>query len=413
MAALFILTALILGIALGVAGAGTGWGHSLVAIAEPVGGLWLNGLRMTVIPLIVALLITGIGKTAEAAKAGRLASRSVLWFLGWLWFSTIIVALLFPLALSAWPLPADAGAALRESLSTVAKTPPPPGIGDFLLSLVPTNPIAAAAGDATLPLVVFTLVFAFAILKLPQAKRDALTGFFDAVGDAMLIMIGWVLALAPAGVFALGIVLGAKSGFSALGALAHYVVMVSCIGIAVFAAAYILALVAGRVSLLDYQRAVLPSQAVAISSQSSLASLPAMLKGAMALGVKPATADLVLPLAVALFRATSPGMNLGVTIYIAHWFGIALSPAQLAAGVAVAAITTIGSVSLPGTISFVAAIAPIAVAMGIPFEPLALLIAVETLPDIFRTLGNVSMDVAVTKAISRQTEGKRAATDSE
>lgn len=404
MAALLILIALLIGIVIGVVSEGTAWGASLASVAAPVGGLWLNALKMTVVPLIVALLITGIGKTLEAARAGRLAARSVVWFLGWLWFSTIMVALLFPLALSAFPMPGDAGEALRAGLGAAEKTGPPPAMGDFLLSLIPTNPVAAAANDAILPLTLFTLLFAFAILTLDTAKRAILIGFFEAVGDAMLVMIGWVLKLAPVGVFALAISLGAQSGFAALGALAHYVVMVSAIGIAVLFAAYIMAMVASRVSLLAYQRAVLPSQAVAISTQSSLASLPAMLKGAMMLGVKPATADLVLPMAVALFRATSPGMNLGVAIYVAHWFGITLSPAQLAAGVAVAAITTIGSVSLPGTISFVAAIAPICVAMGIPFEPLAVLIAVETLPDIFRTLGNVSMDVAVTKAIARQTD---------
>lgn len=404
MAAFFILVALVLGIAAGVGIGETGQGTGLVTGAELVGGWWLNGLLMTVIPLIVSLLITGIGKTSEAARAGKLAGRSVAWFLGWLWFSTIMVALLFPLLLDSFPLPAEAGAALQASLGKVAGAGAAPSIVDFMRTLVPSNVVAAAAEDKILPLVIFTLAFAFAILTLPDEKRATLIAFFDAVGDAMLAVIGWVLKLAPLGVFALGIVVGAKSGFAALGALAHYVVLVSTIGITVLVASYIMALVAGRVSLGVYQRAVLPSQAVAISTQSSLASLPAMLKGAMSLGVKPETADLVLPIAVALFRATSPGMNLGVAIYIAHWFGMSLSPGQLAAGVAVAAITTIGSVSLPGTISFIAAIAPICVAMGVPFEPLALLIAVETLPDIFRTVGNVSMDVAVTKAISRQTD---------
>jgi proton glutamate symport protein len=195
----------------------------------------------------------------------------------------------------------------------------------------------------------------------------------------------------------------ARAGFSALGGLVHYVLIVSALGVIVWIAAYPLALIGGRVSLGRFVRAALPAQAVAISTQSSLASLPAMLKGSEALGIKPATADVVLPLAVALFRATGPAMNLAVAIYVAHWYGIALGPWQLAAGVAVAATTTLGAVSLPGQLSFISSIAPIALAMGVPFEPLALLIAVETIPDIFRTVGNVSMDMAVTATIAHRT----------
>ena len=108
-------------------------------------------------------------------------------------------------------------------------------------------------------------------------------------------------------------------------------------------------------------------------------------------------------MAVAIFRATGPAMNLAVAIYIAYWFGIELTPTQLALGVAAAATTTMGAVGIPGQASFVTSIAPICLAMGVPIEPLALLIAVEILPDMMRTLGNVSMDVAATATVARRT----------
>jgi Na+/H+-dicarboxylate symporter len=152
----------------------------------------------------------------------------------------------------------------------------------------------------------------------------------------------------------------------------------------------------------DYARAALPSQAVAISTQSSIASLPSMVEGASALGVSVATSGITLPLAVAIFRATGPAMNLAVAIYVAFWFGVPLSPAVLAVGVVVATLTSLGSVSLPGTISYVSAIAPIAAAIGAPVAPLGLLVAVETIPDIIRTLGNVMMDLATTVTLSRR-----------
>jgi proton glutamate symport protein len=219
-----------------------------------------------------------------------------------------------------------------------------------------------------------------------------------------VIIINWVLALAPIGVFALAFVVGAKAGAEAFDALAHYVIILSALGVIIWIASFLLARFGGGTSFVTFFRAAMPAQAVAISTQSSLASLPAMVKGVKELGVPDSTADMTLPLAVAIFRATGPAMNLGVALYIAHWYGIELGPAQLAAGIAAGAITTLGAVSLPGSVSFVSSIAPICLALGAPIEPLGLLIAVETFPDIFRTLGNVTMDMALTKTVAKVTD---------
>ena len=374
--------------------------HALTEIADIVGTLWLNGLRMTVVPLVVALLVTGIAQTAAAARAGRLALRAVVTMMVILWASATMAAFVTPALLAAFPMPAEAGNALKSALSSAPATGEVKPFADFIRAIVPTNPINAAANDAILPLIVFTMAFAFAILRLPEEKRKLISGVFEAVGDAMLIVINWVLAIAPLGVFALAYVVGAKAGTAALGALAHYVAIVSATGSVVWLSSFGLAMLGARRSPIQFFRASIPAQAVAISTQSSLVSLPAMLRGVASLGVPSATADLVLPVAVAIFRATGPAMNLAVAIYVAHWMGIELSPWALAAGVAAAATTTLGAVSLPGTVSFVTSIAPISLAMGVPVEPLALLIAVETFPDIMRTLGNVTMDMAVTATIS-------------
>jgi Na+/H+-dicarboxylate symporter len=138
-----------------------------------------------------------------------------------------------------------------------------------------------------------------------------------------------------------------------------------------------------------------------------------MLRGAEMLQIPVAASGVVLPLAVAVFRITGPAMNLAVALYIAHWFGIELGPMQIAAGVAAAAITTIGAVGLPGQITFITSIAPICFALGVPIAPLALLIAVETIPDIVRTLGNVTMDLAATATLTRgrASDSDAAATD--
>ena len=395
-----ILFALIGGVALGIF-----VGEGVIAeTADVIGALWLNGLRMTVVPLVVALLITGIAQAAAAAKAGKLATRAVLTMIAILWISTIIAAGVIQLLLSIFPMPIDAAAALKAALTGIATPQAVPPFSDFIRAMVPTNPINAAANDAILPLIIFTMVFAFAITRLPDEKRGHLTGFFAALADAMIIVITWVLALAPIGVFALAFVVGAKVGGEAFGAFAHYVLIVSSLGIIVWMASFGLAVVGARKGFLEFFRASLPAQAVAISTQSSLASLPAMLAGMKVLGVRESSSDVILPIAVAIFRGTSPVMNIGVAFYVAHWFGIELTPSTIAFAIVVAATTTLGSVSLPGTVSFMASVTPICIAIGAPIEPLGLLIAIETFPDIFRTLGNVTMDMAVTGTVARQHE---------
>ena len=399
--ALRILLALVVGLALGTIGAAIAPYTAKLAAdyADPVGALWLNGLRMTIVPLVVALLITGIVQSAQAARAGRMAAGTVLAIVGLMTLSAIVGAILTPLFLSLVPMPAESAAALKAALSTAPEVAAVPPFGEFLRALVPTNVIAAAATDQILPLILFTTVFAFAVTRLPEDQRVTLSGFFAAVADAMIIVIGWILVLAPIGVFALAFVVGARAGAGAFGALLHYVAIVSAVGIAIGAIAYPIAVFVGRVSLGRFAREVAPVQALAISTQSSLACLPLMVQRSMALGVREPTAGLVLPMAVALLRVTGPAMNLAVALYVANWYGVELGPAQYAVAILAATLTSMGAVSLPGTVSFITSIAPISLAIGVPVEPLALLIAVETLPDIFRTMGNAQTDVALATAV--------------
>lgn len=399
-----ILLSLIAGllIGIGLAAFAPGAVAPTVAVAQPIGTAWLNALQMTIIPLVVALLITGVAATAEAAAAGRLAARSIALYVSLLVLSAIAAALLTPLFLRIAPIPAASAASLRAALDGGTAITAPPPIGDFLAAVVPTNIVKAAADSAFLSLIIFALIFAFAMMRIGGEGRALLTAFFTAVRDAMLVVIEWILWVAPVGVLALALVVGAKAGSGAFGALIHYILTVGAVGAVVSLVAYPIAVFGGGIRLGAYARAVLPSQAVAISTQSSIATLPAMIEGASELGVPVATSGVTLPLAVAIFRATGPAMNLAVAIYVATWFGVSLSPAVLAVAVVVATLTSLGSVSLPGTISYVSAIAPIASAIGAPVAPLGLLVAVETLPDIVRTVGNVMMDLATTATLWRR-----------
>ncbi|ABC64140.1 dicarboxylate/amino acid:cation symporter [Erythrobacter litoralis] len=390
---------LIAGLLTGLLLAGSNVIEPLLEVTGPVGTLWLRALQMTIIPLVAALLVLGITKMAQAARAGATARRMLLMVFGLLVFSGVASAISMPLLLDAFPPPSGASGILD---APSAETQQVPTIGDFIASLIAPNIIQAAAETSTLPLTIFFALFAVAVARLPGAQRATMLRFFEALANTMLTIIGWVLWVAPVGVFALAVGVAARAGGEAFATLAHYIVTVTAMGAIVLVAAYALGIIAGRISPAKFARSVLPAQAVAISTQSSLASLPAMLDSARRLGIREEVADFVLPLAVAIFRATSPAMNMAVAIYVAHLAGVELTPMLLAAGIAVAFVISIGSVSLPGSISFVISIGPIALAMGIPIEPLALLVAVEMLPDIMRTLANVTMNVGLTAAVDRE-----------
>ncbi|MFW2828916.1 dicarboxylate/amino acid:cation symporter [Sphingomonas sp. ID0503] len=396
-----ILAALLIGLALGIAGGRFGWALA-VNVADPIGSIWIDALRMTVVPLVVALLVTGILRTAGQSRGGGLALKAVLFFVALLWLSTLISAFLTPALLAAWPLGTASRAALDSAMGQApAVTTSAPPLGDFIRSIVPTNPLSAAVNDAMLPLIVFTTLFALAAVRLEEGARATLENLFSAIEQAMLTIVGWVLWIAPLGVFALAFVLGARAGTAAIGALAHYIAIVSAAGLAAWALAYPVALLGARVRLGAFIRAVAPAQIVALSTQSSLATLPTMLKCCERLGVPVAVAGVPLPIAVAIFRVTSPAMNLAVAIYVAHLTGTPLSAATIAAGAVVAGTTTLGTISLPGQVSFLTSTTPIALAMGVPLAPLGLLLAVEMIPDLVRTVGNVTMDVAATTALAR------------
>jgi len=405
--AYYALAALVIGLLAGMMAGNLAEGvrNGALGVASFVGTLWLNALKMTVIPLVVALLVVGIAKSAEAAQAGRIAGRSVLWIVIVCTASAIFGAVSAVLLTDLFPLSRDTAQLLQNALANVEQqsTGPLPGAAEFFKGVVPPNAIAAASNGDILPLTVFSVIFALALTRIPATGRRAVVDFFDAIGEALLVVIAWVLAIAPLGVFALAFTVGAAAGGAAFAGLGHYVVIISAIGILVTIAAYPLAAIAGKVRLGTFTRGLIAPQAVAISTRSSLASLPAMLASARSMGIREEVSDVTLPIAVALFRATGPAMNTAVAFYVAHWLGLEPTLAQMIAATAVGAVMSYGAVSLPGEVSYISSIAPIALALGVPIAPLGLLVAVEMVPDIFRTVGNVTHDVALAGIVDSQT----------
>jgi proton glutamate symport protein len=212
-----------------------------------------------------------------------------------------------------------------------------------------------------------------------------------------------VLWAAPVGVFALGLGVGLRAGAGAVGTLGQYVLITSAVGLSVTIVGYILAIAVGRVAVGLWARATAPVLATAFATQSSLACLPAMIERSVdELHVPKRAADLVLPLAVAVFRFTSPAVNLAVAFFVAAVYGIQPSPMDYATAVLVALAVSVAAVGLPGQVSFIVSMAPICIALGVPLDILPILLAVEVVPDIFRTLGNVTGDMAVTTIVARR-----------
>lgn len=400
-----VLVALALSLIVGALAAAYGGAVAtpIVEGVEALGGLWLNALRMTVVPLIFAVLVTGIAQVSDATATGRLALKAVMWFVGLLLISAVTTVFLVNGLLSAWPVGEAASAALRAGAQApAAGTPIAPDFATWVKSLAPANPIKAAAEDAVLPVVVFAVFTAFALTRLPDGRGRVLLEVFNALGEAMIVIVRWVLLAAPLGVFALGLGVGLRAGIGAAGVLGHYIVIVSTAGLVIAILAYMLAVVVGRVPLGRWARATSPVLAAAFATQSSLACLPAMIERSRDdLGVPARVANLVLPLAVAVFRMTSPAVNLAVCIFVAKVYGLEPTPLQYVGGVLVALAVSVGSVGLPGQVSFIVSVAPVCIALGLPIDLLPILLAIEVVPDIFRTLGNVTGDMAVTAIVAR------------
>ncbi|MEZ5957553.1 MAG: cation:dicarboxylase symporter family transporter [Hyphomonadaceae bacterium] len=402
---IIVLISLLLGLIAGalIRGSGDPTLLSISSVIEPFGGLWLNTLRMTVVPLVVSLLVTAIASVADISKTGGLVARAVGLFTMLLFFAATYSVFVTNGWLAIWPLDRAAADAFVAGVGDQAVTiTESPTFASWLQGLAPYNPIKAAAEDGMLALVVFSIFFGFAAATLAPEMRASIVTFFRAVSEAMIKIVHWVLLAGPIGVFALALGVGLHAGFSAVGTLAQYVVIVTGVTAGSTLIAWIIAVTWGGQPIARFTAAATPVWAIAASTQSSLASLPAMIESALrGLQIPARVADVVLPLAVAIFRFTSPVANLAVCFFVAHLYGLEPTMVQIVSAVVVAYAVSIAAVGLPGQVSFIASIAPICIALGVPTEVLGILIAVEVIPDIFRTLGNVTGDLAVTSILAR------------
>ena len=373
-------------------------------VVRPVGRLWLNALQMTVVPLVTALVIVGVNTASNAAASGRTARNAIIVFLILLVGSAAFSALITPALLDLLPRDAETIQTFREALRSPTTAATPLSAAQWISSLIPSNAISAAASSAMLPLVVFAMFFGFALSRQEAERRDRILDIIRIIADTMITIVRWVLWAAPVGVFALVLVVCAEVGMSVLGVLGYYIVLMCVIYTLITLLLYGVARVAAGEPLRRFAAALVPVQVIAGSTQSSLASLPAMIDSARnRLGYPAALTALVLPMAVSLFRITSPAQYIAVASFIAWLYGIDVHASQYAVAVLLAAVISMGSTGLPGQANFMTNNLPITQSLGLPVEPLGVLLAVDTIPDVFCTIGNATGGVTATGIVARHT----------
>lgn len=369
----------------------------------PIGTLWVNAIRMTVIPLVVSLLITAVASASDVKSIGRLGGRTLLVFLLLLAGTAIVVmpfgpALfrLLPQRLGAPQLPPGAS----EAAGQIAAGGQAQTFATWLPSLLPPNPIAAAASGAMMPLIFFTILLGLAIAQSPAATRTTLTGFFQALGDAMLLLVRWVIMFAPAGVFALVLPLAVHAGAALAGAIGFYIVAYSVGCLVVTALLYPVVAVFGKIPMLRFARAALPAQLIAFSSSSSIASLPALVESAeRGLDLSTRTTGFVLPLAVSTFKIAAPLSWTVGALFVGWFYGVPLPIGSLATIAFASIFLAFGVPGIPRG-AFIM-LAPLFIAIGLPVEGIGLLIAVDAIPDTFSTVLNVTGDLAAAALVAR------------
>lgn len=400
-----VLLALGAGLAGGAAIAASG-NPSLLAAADwvgPIGTIWVNAIRMTVIPLVVSLVITGVAGATDLKSIGRLGTRTLLTFVLMIAGLAAVMMPLISLAYAMVPVlgarpPLPAGAA--EAASQVASSGQTVGFGPWLVSLIPTNPVAAAASGNMVSLVLFALLLAVATAKSPPASRETLLGFFRALADAMLVLVRWVVAAAPIGIFGLMLPLAAHGGAGVAGSVGVYVVMYAVASTVGVLLVYPVVAMLGRVPIGVFARAALQPQLIAFSSSSSVASLPALVEAAERdLGLPERITGFVLPLSVSTFKFASPVSWTVGALFIGHFYGIPLGVTQLATVAFAAVFLAFAAPGVPRGAFLM--LTPLFLAIGLPAEGIGILIAVDALPDLFATVLNVTGDLAAAILVAR------------
>lgn len=410
-----ITIGLVLGALAGVAANVSGfadsavWAGSILPFLNFVGGAFIRGITMIVIPLVVGSLMMGVASLGDIRKLGRIGGKTVLYYLG-----TTAIAITIGLTLATLVKPGSRiSPASRDALSqefmgqaegTMQVAADKPGIWQVLLEMIPRNPVEAAATGNMLPLIVFVIIFGAAVSLLIPARRDAVLNFFAAVNDASMIIIDWIMKLAPYAVFALITAVISRFGLDVLRSLAIYSgVVVVGLGLHTFGTYGTLVALLSRLSPVEFFRRIREVPLIAFSTSSSNATLPVTMETAEEeLGVSKGISSFVLPLG-ATINMDGTALYQGVaTVFIAQVYGVELHLTELLTIVLTATLASIGTAGVPsaGIIMLILVLQSIGMG-GQAAAGIALILGVDRILDMLRTVTNVTGDLSAAVFVAR------------
>jgi DAACS family dicarboxylate/amino acid:cation (Na+ or H+) symporter len=374
-------------------------------LAVPIGQLFLRLLLMTVVPLVFASLTVAAGGVGELGKLGRLGARTIGLFLLSTLTSAAIGLALVNVVQPGRGLDDAVRRQLVASYGTRAEALMPPersGFGvDMFLEIVPVNPVQAAAEMDMLAVIFFSIAFGAALTRVAAGSRQQLLDFLEGVNEAILVIIGLVMRLAPYGVFGLVFAVTARFGWHLLGQLAIYVAVVLS-GLFLHAAIGLSGLVRilGGFSPRRFWWGARASLVTAFSTSSSNATLPTNIAVAeRQLAVPAEIAGFVLPLG-ATMNMNGTALYEGVTVlFLAQVFGIELGLGQQVVVLILAVLTAVGSAGVPG--GSLPLMMIVLGTVGVPPASIAIILGVDRILDMSRTCVNVCGDLAVAVVVTR------------
>jgi Na+/H+-dicarboxylate symporter len=377
-----------------------------------VGGLFLNALKMLIVPLITASIITGVAGIGTGDGFGRLGTKTVIYY-----FTTSLLAILtglffvnliVPGVING--VPAGSLMGLEADVSGIVENAQGRSAGDFLTvfeRMVPANIFRAAVDGQMLGIIVFSLIFAYYMVRIPDRYSSVMTDFWQAMMSIMLKITELVMKFAPIGVFALVAKVVASTGFTAIMPLANFAgtVFLSLLLHSVITLPLLLAIV-GRVHPLRHYQAMFPALMMAFSTSSSAATLPVTLDSVeKRAGVSNRVSSFVLPLGATINMDGTALYECVAVIFIAQAYGIDLSMGLQFLIVTTALLTSVGVAGVPA--ASLVAIVVILSAAGLPAEGIGLILAVDRILDMCRTTVNVFSDSCGAVIIARS-EGEDA-----
>ncbi len=395
-----ILLGLIIGAVVGVAARRLEWLATAVNWIAPAGTLFIQLITMVVVPLVIAGLFVGVASLGDIRRLGRIGGRTLLYFL-----ATTALAAVIGVAIA---IVAGAGAAV----SPAAPAPPSGGIGertiptlwDTIVQMVPPNPIGAAARGDLLPVIFSVVLFAAAATTLSEPRRRPLVEFCQAANDLCLVVIQWLMVLAPAAVAILIASTVLHSGADVLQNLLTYsvIVVIALIAHAVFVLVPILRLIA-RVRLRVFAAAAGDALLLAFSTAASSVTLPVSLAAAQTrLGVSPEVANFVLPTGTTLNKNGAAVYKAVTAVFLARLYGVHLDAAVVMTIIVATIVASSAGAGVPGSSLVTTMIVLNAIGLGANASAgIALVAGIDRPLDMCRTAVNTFSNLVGTAVIAR------------